>query len=278
MWPAHVVVERGIFEMVVVVEDMHDGAPAIVSVPRKPVVAWWGPGRDPTGPWTRFKVGDKGGDWHGLGAGDVDGDGRTEIVTRGGVYSTDGDVRRPWRWTALRTVVEGGEVVEGLGDVGIIHVARLQREALPNLVAGSPHGIGLWWWELEEATKSAWTYRRHTIDHEVSQVHAIVIGTRGDEVSIFYGKRWQAHGPDGDVNPRDDPVVVRQRAARGAWDNPSREIIDSDSGVGLQIALRDDDGRWVLATSNKRGLHLFAESPARRRGVRRGTRKRSPEE
>jgi hypothetical protein len=75
MWPKHLIAQGGVYEAVVLTDILHNERPSIVTVPKKPWVAWYEPKVDPYAQWDEHIVGYNGGDWHGLGAGDLNGDG-----------------------------------------------------------------------------------------------------------------------------------------------------------------------------------------------------------
>ena len=79
---------------------------------------------------------------------------------------------------------------------------------------------------------------------------------------LVTGKRWWAHGPNGDVNPGDPAVLCwyEFRRNKGAveW---IRHQIDADSGVGTQFTIADvnRDRRPDLVISNKKGVFVFSQ-------------------
>ena len=81
------------------------------------------------------------------------------------------------------------------------------------------------------------------------------------------GKRYWAHGPKGDLNPNDPPVINWYELKRGAsglagpganvtW---TRHEIDNDSGIGTQFIVTDvnRDRRPDVVTSNKHGVRII---------------------
>ena len=80
---------------------------------------------------------------------------------------------------------------------------------------------------------------------------------------IVTGKRFWAHGPTGDVEPNAPAVLywfqlVRDQKSGAAEFVP--HLIDSDSGVGMQIAFTPPGD---IAISNKKGTFVFLRSRGR---------------
>jgi hypothetical protein len=262
-WAIHEISPRGVHESVVVADIRGDGTCGVVTVSKKPTVVWYEPSSDPRAPWQMHFVGEQGGDWHGLGVVDVNADGAVEIITPDFVYFAADDARTAWRSKAVKQVLEDGTVVDGLGDVFIVHEARFLTGSEPQLCSASPHGYGLWWWELINETSDEITYRRHSLPVEVSQTHAIqVMPARDDGVAkLFTGKRWHAHGDTGDVDPGGTPLLLQYSASAGNWENADLEVIDEDVGVGVKFDSRVlPHGEVQIAVANKRGVHMFTST------------------
>jgi len=76
------------------------------------------------------------------------------------------------------------------------------------------------------------------------------------------GKRFWAHGPDGDVQPNAPAVLnwyeLRRDHGQVHW---IKHQIDDNSGVGTQFTVADvnGDGLLDIVTSNKKGVFLFEQ-------------------
>ncbi|MGY1945579.1 hypothetical protein [Nocardia asiatica] len=263
-WQRHEVARGGIYESAVFAELDRSGTTGLVTVPERPRLAWYEPGRDPTAPWLAHPIGSRGGNWHGLGVGALECGGAPCVLTPSVVYESEDDIRRPWKSAPLRQIDPDGQMHDGLGDVHIIHTHSVGG-AEPSLFAASPHGLGLWRWDLVSLDGSTRTYQRYDLETATSQLHALAVLPAADfedvDAWVVTGKRWQAHGPHHDIDPAGAPVLFRVGIYRDPLRQPRIEGIDTASGVGLQIAVRRlDDGRMQIATSNKLGVHLFTES------------------
>ena len=125
------------------------------------------------------------------------------------------------------------------------------------MVAGSPHGRGLFEYVLVEVNRSEWVFDRRVIDDSLTQVHA-VRSFQHPRLGwiVLYGKRVGAHGPDGDLDPRGTPVLMLASRAGGSW---RRVRISHLCGVGLQIAAAMIANVFTVAVSTRLGIHLFRE-------------------
>jgi hypothetical protein len=223
---------------------------------------------NPTQTWSFHRISDKSaGDkyTHGLGVGDVDGDGRSDLLEKNGWWqqlaSLDGDPQ--WKRHAFQFTPQGGAQmyaydVDGDGD----------NDVITSLHA---HAYGLAWWE-QTRKEGAVTFTKHLIIGEkpgqsphgvaFSQLHALdLVDMDGDGLKdIVTGKRFWAH--NGNDPGGNDPAVLYwfqlQRKDGQAEFVPHK--IDDDSGVGTQVVARDIDAdrRPDIIVGNKKGtfLHL----------------------
>ncbi len=208
------------------------------------------PGKNPYQPWPiRVIAGDGDpGPGHGLGVGDVNGDGRCDVLIPSGWWEGPADKGQvPWRFHPA-PLYGGAQLCvwdfDGDGD--------------NDVVGSSAHAYGIAWCEQ---TADGW--RTHEIDNNISQTHALHLAdlNRDGLMDFVTGKRFWAH--NGHDPGSYEPAVLcwfeqKRRDGRPEW---IKHEIDYDSGVGLhfEIVDLDRDGLLDVVTSNKKGVHYFRQ-------------------
>jgi hypothetical protein len=209
---------------------------------------------------------------HGIGHGDINGDGRVDLVEAVGWWEQPEDVKpdQPWVFHAHPFAAAGAQMlvydVNGDGAADII-------------TAWHCHQYGLLWWRQvpREGQPPDWTRQvilspkpdTNSPGLRVSQLHAFdLVDMNGDGLKdIVTGKRFWAHGPSGDPEPNASAVVYwfELRREPGGTATYIPHLIDDDSGVGTQVATDDlnGDGRPDVFVANKKGifLHLSKTRP-----------------
>jgi FG-GAP-like repeat len=227
----------------------------------------------------------KGGSWikhvvsaqsygHGIGAGDINKDGRTDILTPRGWAEAPADPRSgPWTfhadWESLNVspavASAASPAPPRVTELGFIHVADINGDGRNDVIAAAGHDYGVFWFEQGEGGK--WT--RRPIDTAWSQGHAsTMVDLNGDkQLDFVTGKRFMAH--NGSDPGEREPLGVywfehRPGATPAAGGTPGvewvRHIIDFGGrmGGGMQIPVVDVDGDGDLDVicAGKSGLFL----------------------
>jgi hypothetical protein len=189
---------------------------------------------------------------HGIGVGDVNGDGRNDILTQKGWLEAPPDPRSGnWQMHADWN----------LGDVGFLYVADVNGDGRPDVITSMAHNYGIFW--LENKADGSW--EKHVIDDSWSQAHAVtLVDFRGNHnIGLLTGKRYMAHnGHDpGEREPLGVYWYERVMAPGGGRLEWAKHVLDygGRTGGGIQIPVADIDGDGDLdfVAAGKSGLFLF---------------------
>lgn len=265
-WERHVVVEVTNNESPEYLDVDADGKPELLAgtapTPKdadgpEKYVAAFRPASDVNAPWKVQPISAKGVDmarkfYHGIGVGDINGDGRRDVVTPSGWWEGPESPGSAGEWKFHEAKL-GGPCAQ-------MYVYDFDGDGDADVLSSAAHQIGIWW---HEQTADGWI--THEIDKTFSQTHAMCfVDMNGDGLMDFVtGKRYWAHGPKGDVNPGDPAVLFWYELARqGGKPMWKPHQIDDDSGVGTQFTVTDINGDKLLdiAISNKKGVFYFEQT------------------
>jgi len=224
---------------------------------KRPVWAWAFTGGEGETPALEKRViGDKT-HGHGMGFGDLNGDGRDDVLVSTGWYEKpEGDVwAKPWAFHA-----------RDWGHASCpVMVTDLDADGRQDVIVGNAHGFGLYWYRQGAPNDDGTlTFEKREIDKSFSQPHCLHLADlNGDgRPELITGKRYHAHnGKDPGGN---DPTILLYYAWDAEAKTFSRHVIAEGPkhvGTGLQIRTADlnGDGKADLAVAGKSGTYVLIQ-------------------
>ena len=280
-WEKFQVVKEVQSEVAVLADVDGDGKPEIVYMGGGQVRYAKPDPANSTGLWIIKDVSEKGfGTAHGIGVGDINGDGRMDIVTAYGWWEGPKDpANDPWKYHPAEFERYGRGIMGG-ATMGIYDV---NGDGLPDVVTAlNAHGWGLAWFEQKRDAQGNISFVRHMIADDLttqaenaggvvfSEPHASAFAdVNGDGIPDFIvGKRYLSHvNTYLDPDPFGQPVLYVYKTVRdpkapgGARFVP--ELIDNESGAGSNFVAMDlnHDGAVDIVTPTRFGTFIFWGKP-----------------
>ncbi len=234
-------------------------------------MAYFTPGQDPTQPWQMHPISEPSAPGkaipgtmrysHGLGVGDINGDGRLDVICTGGWWEQPEKVSdKPWKFHPAN-----------LGDAcADMYTYDLFGDGKAAVVSSSAHKFGIWAYQQRPGAGGEATWLKHTLfPNLVSETHAMhCVDINGDGLKdLVTGKRWWSHGhnePGSDVSPH--IYWLEAKKGKDGVVTFVPHVVDDSSGVGTQFAVADvnGDGLLDIVTSNKKGTFLLQQVRAKK--------------
>lgn len=247
----------GVPELVCITQGQYGYAPFDPANPAKPWVF------HPISPNNKY-----GNFTHGMGVGDVNGDGRRDLMEKDGWWEQPASLAGDPIWKFHKQPM-------GVGGAQM-HAYDVNGDGLNDIITSlSAHGFGLAWYE-QYRDGGEIRFREHIVMNKepaenrygvkFSEIHAIdLVDMDGDGLKdIVTGKRFWSHGRTGDPDRNSAAVLYWFKLTRGPGNHvdfvPNR--IDDASGVGTQVVAGDvnGDGLPDIVVGNKNGVFLHTQN------------------
>ena len=208
--------------------------------------------------WKRFSISEKsvpGTDRfsHGLGYGDINKDGRKDVIIKQGWWEAPEDPTQP-NWTFHPAAL--GE------DCAQMQTLDINSDGLNDVISSSAHRYGIWWHEQAKEGDGNVKWTQHEISKVFSQSHSTSLTdlNRDGNPDLIVGKRFFAHNDtDNDPGAHEPAVLYWFEYQPGKEPLFEPHEIDNDSGAGLNIVAEDitKDQAIDIVISNKKGVFVF---------------------
>jgi len=218
-------------------------------------------------PWFVEHVVGTEGEFHGNGLGDINGDGRIDIVTPTGWYEAPPKpAEGPWTF-------HPDYEIKGASHPMLVY--DVNGDGRADIIVGMAHSYGLLWLEQSVDAQGKRSFTQHWIEKDFGQFHTLALGDlNGDgKPDMVSGKRLFAHhGRDTSCY---DPMFAFWYDIQGGkferhilsfnhlpWYSAEKNINPAPNGavsVGMKMVIvdLDKDGRNDVVIAGKSGLYVF---------------------
>ncbi len=187
---------------------------------------------------------------HGIGFGDINMDGIKDVVIPVGWFEGKKDLNAgDWEFHKAN-----------LGEpCSHMQVLDINGDSKNDVISASAHKLGVWWHEQKVENREI-NFDTHLMSETTAQTHSsIMADLDGDGIAEYItGKRFLAHHGR-DPGDNDPAILMYFNITKGKSPFYLENIIDNDSGAGLNITVKDmnKDKKLDIIIANKNGVFLF---------------------
>ncbi|MBT9333325.1 FG-GAP-like repeat-containing protein [Paracidobacterium acidisoli] len=279
-WDKYPVIDHVSSEIAVLRDVDGDGKPELVYCGDGYVRYAKPDPNNPTGPWITHNISEKGyAVAHGIGVGDINGDGRMDVVNAYGWWEqpAPGSNQTSWKYHPQAFA----QYTRGIFGGSVMAIYDVNGDGLNDVVTSlDAHGWGLAWFEQKRDAQGNISFVEHKVMDDpsfhnaggvvFSELHGSTFAdVNGDGLTDFIvGKRYFSHlDTNIDPDPRGAPVLywyetVHDKSAPGGA-KLVPHLIDNHSGVGSDVLAVDlnHDGAMDVVTSTRFGTFIFWGKP-----------------
>jgi hypothetical protein len=228
-------------------------------------IAWAEVPADPTKPWPVHGIGEKGDVEktkgpahkfaHGLGAGDINGDGKWDVIVPGGWYEHPVSGRAHtglWKFHKTQTTDR---------NTADIYAVDADGDGRNDIFASSAHGKGIFFSKHGGPTDEP-TFKRSTLHDKIRVTHSLnYVDINGDgKKDLVTGQRPGTHGSPNMKDPSElfwFEIVM----TKGQIPTLIPHEIDTSSGMGAQFVTADFNGdkKIDVIVSGRKGVYIFLQ-------------------
>ena len=262
LWPETVVEINGNFEHGDLWDIDNDGV-ADEILPGVRHTAWYELGNLPDGKQgiLTHTVSETPHIW-GVGAGDINGDGRADILRPSAWYEAPAELRSgTWKEHPLALGSLDNDKPDHTPQI-LVH--DVNGDGLNDIITSSAHKYGIFWYQqIRDGDDRTW--KKHVIDKSWSQAHSLTLADldADGDLDLVTGKRFKAHNGK-DPGGNDPPGVYWYELKPGRTVQWIKHVVSLGEGIGsgmnIPVVDLDADGDLDIVVTGKWGGPAWFEN------------------